>query len=156
MLRKILCFHQDQEQHWVADLSCGHSQHTRHKPPLVVRPWVLTPEGRESMIGSELNCVRCDRKEIPNRAASIKRTNVFTQENIPPAIRTSHQTAPGIWGRITVLNGRLTYTIFEPFNEDLDLNSNCSGVIVPEVSHSVNPVGSDDVEFYIEFLKVPS
>ncbi|MCP9494848.1 MAG: DUF3565 domain-containing protein [Pyrinomonadaceae bacterium MAG19_C2-C3] len=38
MKSKILGFHQDEEQHWVADLECGHTQHVRHNPPLSVRP----------------------------------------------------------------------------------------------------------------------
>jgi hypothetical protein len=26
-------YHQDEEQNWVAELSCGHQQHVRHRPP---------------------------------------------------------------------------------------------------------------------------
>jgi hypothetical protein len=44
----------------VAELECGHNQHVRHHPPLFTRLWVLTPEGRESRIGVELDCKRCD------------------------------------------------------------------------------------------------
>ena len=29
----ITGFHQDEEEYWVADLSCGHSRHFRHNPP---------------------------------------------------------------------------------------------------------------------------
>ena len=39
-------FHQDAEGHWVAELSCGHSQHVRHQPPFTLRPWVLSEQGR--------------------------------------------------------------------------------------------------------------
>ena len=58
--RKIIGFHQDEQQHWVADLECGHTQHVRHDPPWMVRPWVTTPEGRESFLGFELDCRKCD------------------------------------------------------------------------------------------------
>jgi tellurite methyltransferase len=64
-LRSIRGFHQDAEGHWVADLACGHAQHVRHAPPFQSRPWVLTPEGRASFLGFELECVRCDRGEPP-------------------------------------------------------------------------------------------
>lgn len=57
--RRIVGFHQDDEQHWVADLECGHTQHVRHDPPWQVREWVTTPEGRASRIGTELECVKC-------------------------------------------------------------------------------------------------
>jgi hypothetical protein len=60
MKRKITGFHTDQENHWVAELECGHGQHMRHDPPWMERPWVLTAEGREGRIGQDLNCVRCD------------------------------------------------------------------------------------------------
>jgi hypothetical protein len=55
----ITSFHQDEELHWVADLACGHSRHFRHDPPWQVREWVLTEEGREHFIGSELECKKC-------------------------------------------------------------------------------------------------
>jgi [ribosomal protein S5]-alanine N-acetyltransferase len=56
----IVGWHQDEKGDWVAELACGHGQHVRHFPPLSFRPWVLTPEGRASFIGYELDCVRCD------------------------------------------------------------------------------------------------
>jgi len=63
MERSIIGFHQDSENDWVAELDCGHFQHTRHNPPWVVRPWVVTPEGRASMIGIKLLCKKCDSGE---------------------------------------------------------------------------------------------
>jgi hypothetical protein len=58
--QKIIAFHKDEHGDWVADLECGHRQHVRHKPPWMVRPWIETPEGRESRIGVELECKPCD------------------------------------------------------------------------------------------------
>ena len=55
----IVSYHQDEQHHWVAELACGHYQHVRHQPPLVERAWVLTEAGRKSMLGLELNCVKC-------------------------------------------------------------------------------------------------
>jgi hypothetical protein len=60
MMRKIVDFHQDQAGDWVADLECGHTQHVRHHPPFELRPWVVTPEGRESKLGVKLDCKKCD------------------------------------------------------------------------------------------------
>jgi len=60
MERRIIGYHQDQEQHWVAELECGHTQHLRHQPPWTSRPWVTTPEGRASRLGALLDCKECD------------------------------------------------------------------------------------------------
>jgi hypothetical protein len=69
--RRIVGFHEDEEQHWVAELECGHTQHVRHDPPWQIRPWVITDGGRKSFIGRDLMCVKCatePSREIPPAA----------------------------------------------------------------------------------------
>jgi hypothetical protein len=61
MKQKIIGFHQDEIQHWVADLACGHTQHVRHDPPWQERPWVITEQGRQQKMGYELDCLDCDK-----------------------------------------------------------------------------------------------
>ena len=58
--RQIVGYHQDEEHHWVAELVCGHTQHVRHDPPWQIRPWVTSDEGRQSHLGSTLDCRRCN------------------------------------------------------------------------------------------------
>jgi SAM-dependent methyltransferase len=53
----------DSEGDWVAELECGHTQHVRHRPPWQLRPWVTTPEGRESRLHTPIDCPLCDREE---------------------------------------------------------------------------------------------
>ncbi|MCG6888435.1 MAG: DUF3565 domain-containing protein [Gammaproteobacteria bacterium] len=65
MKQAIIGYHKDEEDHWVAELCCGHDQHVRHDPPLVSRSWVLTQGGRELMLGHQLNCVKCDSFQPP-------------------------------------------------------------------------------------------
>ncbi len=60
MERRIVGYRQDDEQHWVAELECGHSQHIRHEPPWQVREWVLTEATRRDHLGTILNCILCD------------------------------------------------------------------------------------------------
>ncbi|AXK57585.1 DUF3565 domain-containing protein [Pseudomonas protegens] len=55
----ICGFHQDEEGHWVAELSCGHSQHLRHLPPWQSRAWVLDPQLRAEKIGQRFDCGWC-------------------------------------------------------------------------------------------------
>ena len=59
MKRCIIGFHLDEDEHWVADLECGHTQHVRHDPPLIHRDWVLKEETRQKRIGMELDCIQC-------------------------------------------------------------------------------------------------
>lgn len=60
MEQKIVGFHLDEEEHWVADLVCGHKQHVRHEPPFFPREWVTNPSKRKQHLGTLLNCKRCD------------------------------------------------------------------------------------------------
>lgn len=61
----IVGYHQDEEKHWVAELSCGHQQHVRHRPPFIERPWVLTESGRAAKIGHPVKCAECMREATP-------------------------------------------------------------------------------------------
>ena len=60
MKQGIVCYHRDELEDWVAELACGHFQHVRHTPPWMNRPWVVSEEGRTSMLGFELECKKCD------------------------------------------------------------------------------------------------
>ena len=63
MQSKIIGFHKDEEDDWVAELECHHGQHVRHQPPFINRPWTITPQGRSEKIGHILECVKCDQNE---------------------------------------------------------------------------------------------
>jgi catechol 2,3-dioxygenase-like lactoylglutathione lyase family enzyme len=60
MQRAIADYHRDDEHHWVATLACGHTQHLRHTPPFVERPWVMDATRRAAMLGYPLACKVCD------------------------------------------------------------------------------------------------
>lgn len=60
--RRITGFHQDEKNDWVAELECGHTQHVRHDPPWMNRPWVMSEEGRATRIGTTLLCKKCDQQ----------------------------------------------------------------------------------------------
>ncbi|MDY6550035.1 DUF3565 domain-containing protein [Acinetobacter sp. YIM 103518] len=60
MLQAIIGFHLDDEQHYIAELACGHNQHVRHTPPWQNRVWVLTEDGRNEKLGVMLECKLCD------------------------------------------------------------------------------------------------
>jgi tellurite resistance-related uncharacterized protein len=133
----------------VAELDCGHCQHTRHEPPFFPRPWVITDSGRSEYLGQLLNCVLCDRQEIPNGYAPYRRTPLFTNESIPKGLRSRHTTKKGVWGIIHVRSGSLRYRIHDPYNTETILGFDRQGVVLPEVEHEIEPI--DNVEFFVEF-----
>jgi tellurite methyltransferase len=150
MQRPTQAFETDAEGDWVARLSCGHGQHVRHKPPFVVRHWVTTPQGRDRMLGTKLDCVRCDRFELPASFVAYQRTAEFNEATIPPALRRDHSTKVGVWAKIVVLDGRLRYVV-GALHGDFELSQSRHGVVVPEVAHHVEPIGP--VRFYVEFYR---
>jgi len=154
MDRPITGFHLDPESHWVAELSCGHGQHTRHDPPLTARPWVLTPEGRSERLGVPLDCVACDRREMPAGHAAYQRTPEFTEASVPKALLDVHTTKAGVWALIHVVRGQLTYHIHAPYEADEVLTEGEAGVVLPEVQHRVEPLGA--VAFFVEFWRAAS
>lgn len=149
MQRHITGFHLDELGDWVAELDCHHQQHTRHKPPLVHRPWVLTQEGRDSMLGATLDCVRCDRLEFPAGLHEYKRTPVFSETSIPAGLLADHETRRGVWGLIHVEEGTLLYTVHHPQDHTYVLNAGDQGVVAPLMKHRVEARGG--VKFYVAF-----
>ena len=67
MKQPITGYHKDEEDHWVAELACGHFQHIRHDPPWAERHWTQTRADRESMIGFQLDCRKCDENAPPDQ-----------------------------------------------------------------------------------------
>lgn len=149
MQRLITGFHRDEAGDWVAELDCCHNQHTRHKPPFFNRPWVETAEGRQGMLGTPLDCVRCDALEFPEGLHEYKRTPVFTQDTIPAGLLKDHNTKAGVWGRILVEEGVLRYTVHEPEERNFLLQTGEHGVVVPLMKHKVQALGA--VRFCVAF-----
>jgi len=153
MQRPITGFRTDAAGDWVALLSCGHPQHVRHRPPFEERPWVTTEEGRRAKLGMVLNCVRCDAFELPAHFVAYKQTADFTETTVPDGLRRDHTTRAGVWARIVVLEGTLRYRV-ESLGLTRDLSPSAPGIVLPEVPHSVEPLGA--VRFRVEFYAAPA
>ena len=150
MQRLITAFHRDDPGDWVADLDCGHGQHMRHRPPFQSRPWVTTSEGRDGMLGAELDCVRCEAMEWPASLVVHRRTPEFDETSVPAGLRRDHATKRGVWARIHVLEGALVYRVGAPIHRSATIAAGASAVVVPEVRHHVEIDGK--VRFLIEFF----
>ena len=154
--RLIQHFELDEAGDWVASLVCGHGQHARHTPPFVEREWVLTEAGRAERIGTALDCLRCDRRELPDGFAPYRNTPEFDEGSVPKALLRSHDTKRGIWAQIHVQRGKLEYTMHWPDESNAGstteiVRPGAPGIIVAEVPHQVRPLG--EVSFHVEFWR---
>lgn len=152
MERAIVGYHQDEEGDWVAELSCGHNQHVRHRPPFQLRPWVLTVDGRRTRLGRPLDCPLCDRAELPEGLRLARSGPEWDERTMPKGLLRSHRLAGGTWGRLVVSEGRLRFTAATDPPTCVVLSSGCMQPVPPEVAHEVEPLGP--VRFSIDFLAV--
>jgi tellurite methyltransferase len=152
MNRPITGFIADEHGDWVALLSCGHKQHVRHQPPFFERAWVITDEGRTEKIGEPLDCVQCDRFEMPDDFEAYRKTAEFSEQTIPVSLRKDHATKPGVWARIEVIEGKLNYRV-DDLNANFELSPAAPGIVIPQIRHSIEPIGP--VRFFVEFYKNP-
>ena len=76
-------------------------------------------------------------------------TPVFTQDTLPAALRRRHDTKPGVWGIIRVIEGEVRLTYLEP-ESSLILTPETLGLIAPQQPHFVEPLGvmRMQVDFY--------
>lgn len=149
MQRAITGYHQDHEGDWVAELSCGHDQHVRHRPPFEQRPWVQSPAGRSGRLGKPLECSPCDRAELPANLRMVRTSPEWNEHSLPAGLRRSHRLSHGTWGRIHVHDGHLQFSMAsEPPLQD-ELVRGEEQAIPPEMEHEVRPVGS--VRFSLDF-----
>ena len=151
MKRSIVGFHKDGENDWVAELDCGHNQHARHRPPFINRPWVETEVGRNNHLGVELDCLLCDRRQMPDAFVPYKRTAEFTDSTVPKGLLRSHATKKGVWGKVFVTAGKLRYTAEYPADFTIELENGEFEIIVPELKHSISLYKGS--KFYVEFYK---
>lgn len=149
MFREIIGFHQDDLGDWVAELSCLHSQHVRHKPPFQNRPWVIDGIQRESRIGTLLNCPLCDRCEIPNELNLHNQLGPWDSESMPKGLLASHKLAKGKWAILKVIYGNATVELqLNPPIRKTMLSGEFQA-IPPEVLHNVAVSGDGQIELEI-------
>lgn len=133
----ITGFRQDAEGDWVADLACLHSQHLRHNPPFMSRPWVQTAAGRQARLGTAVACPPCDRAEMPADLVLLRTAGPFDSGTLPAGLRRPHRTAPGTWARLRVISGpvRLRLQVWPPL--EADLGEGAAQALPPGVWHEL-------------------
>jgi len=88
-------------------------------------------------------------KALPDDVSKYSSSPVFTEASVPKNLLSAHATKQGVWGKLIVKSGALTYTILGDREEAVRLEAGDFGVIEPTVRHFVQPEGA--VEFFVEF-----
>ncbi len=90
------------------------------------------------------------RYEMPSALLFVRSTPEFTTKTVPTGLLSSHQLAPHLWARLTVLKGIVRFTFEEPEVFDLDLQTDQYLDIPPLIRHHVLPSagGSFSISFF--------
>lgn len=150
MKRPIIGYGTDAENDGFAILDCGHCQHIRHRPPFVNRPWATTPEGRQRFLGHPLDCVRCDRLELPN--AEMLETDQAASAhagNVPVA--GWNELESGQWAQVLPEQGELRCQM-PTLDVDVRITPTVPGIIPPQTAYRLVPAA--DARFHIEVYRV--
>ena len=153
MIRTIDGFHRDDQGDWIADLSCLHSQHVRHRPPFFDRPWVGTEDGRRGRIGSEIDCPLCDRAELPDGLVLVRTAGPFDKAALPAGLQRAHRVAERTWGRVRVLDGAVSIAVATTPPIERELSAGDSQALPPTVEHVLRVTGA--VSLAVDFLVLP-
>ena len=137
MIRFIDGFHQDDEGDWVAELSCLHNQHVRHRPPFREQPWVLGEAGRDAHLRTQLDCPLCDRAELPSGLEVVRTAGPFDAATMPAALRRAHRVADRTWGTLRVFAGTVQLAMETSPRINVRLSAGDAQPIPPGVPHAV-------------------
>lgn len=150
MRRTMTGFHRDDGGDWVAELSCLHRQHVRHRPPIWEAAWIEDDAQRDARIGRPLDCPLCDRAELPEDLKVTRTTATWDEGTVPAALRRDHRVAAGTWGLLEVEAGDLRFLAETNPPIDTLVTPKQAQPIPPDVDHHVE-MGSS-ARFHITFL----
>ncbi|WP_207764839.1 DUF1971 domain-containing protein [Hyphococcus luteus] len=91
------------------------------------------------------------REDLPDGLVNYGGTPVFTEKTVPAKLTRAHDTKPGVWGKLVVIDGALDYVIPGPPEERMRIEGGDFAIIEPEIEHYVTPRGA--VSFRVDFYR---
>jgi len=91
---------------------------------------------------------------LPADVEAYGRSPEFNEDTLPAALRRQHNTKAGTWALIHVLEGLLTYRIYDPPSEEL-LEPGKPGIVRPQQLHEVEPA-TTPMRMFVEFYSAKS
>lgn len=89
--------------------------------------------------------------DLPPGLTKSGQTPIFTEKTVPEKLTALHDTKPGVWGKLMVLEGTLDYIVPGPPPAFERLRAGEHGIIEPTVPHRVEPVGK--ATFFVAFYR---
>ncbi len=90
----------------------------------------------------------------PAGLVKYSETPVFTDKTVPTKLTSEHNTKPGVWGRLVLLDGALDYIVPGMPEKSVSLTKGDHAIIEPQVIHFVTP--HEGAAFRVEFYKIPN
>jgi tellurite resistance-related uncharacterized protein len=91
------------------------------------------------------------KNQLPESVEKYGETIVFTEKTVPEKITNNHDTKPGIWGKLCVIEGIVDYIISGPPEELKRVTEGDFAIIEPTVLHRAKPIGP--AKFKVEFYR---
>jgi len=154
VIRTIDGFHRDDQGDWVAELSCLHGQHVRHRPPFQERPWVVSAGGRAARLGSVLECPLCDRMELPAGLQTVRTDGPFDADTVPPSMRHREVVPHRTWALLRVVDGSVGLVAETTPTMRVRVLAGEAQAIPPDVPHGLTVDGP--VQFAVDYLVKPA
>ena len=94
-----------------------------------------------------------DDAQLPEGLELVRTTPVFDETTVPAALLRAHRVATGVWGRLVVRTGSLTFVFEDGDGGGRAVAAGQSVVIPPDRPHHL--VMSGPVTFVVEFHRPP-
>ncbi len=90
---------------------------------------------------------------LPEGLELVRTTDVFDDESVPAGLLRAHRVAKGVWGRLVVHTGSVTFVFEDAPDDPITVEAGRSVVIPPERRHHVEL--PEPATFAVEFHRAP-
>ena len=91
---------------------------------------------------------------LPEGLVLRRTTDTFDNETVPKGLLRAHRVAPGTWGRLRVLSGRIDFVFEDQADSPMSTPAGGHVVIPPDCLHHV--VLTEPATFVVEFWAEPA
>jgi tellurite resistance-related uncharacterized protein len=91
---------------------------------------------------------------LPEGLQHVRTTDVFDETTVPAGLLRAHRVAEGVWGRLVVHTGSVTFVFDDEPDRPVTVSSGDVVAIPPSRQHHVELTGP--ATFAVEFHRIPS